>query len=187
VVESSSAAAARPTRGFRVDYGFFATLDDEIRRDPEREAGYGITDTWDEMLAGMLETPTTDETELGRRMTNFITSMAEFQRQQGPAKGPVQPDAPEEAENGTKKNQQINTSHNNNHHHYLCRLKVLIDQGIANALVARDADRSRNGEDSHDFRIGVRRQAPLAQFQRQQGPAKGPVQPDAPEEAGSIS
>nr|GEY33964.1 hypothetical protein [Tanacetum cinerariifolium] len=41
-------------------------------------------------------------------------------------------------------------------------LKVLIDQGIVNALVARDADRSRNGEDSHDFRIGVRRQAPLA-------------------------
>nr|GEX92182.1 hypothetical protein [Tanacetum cinerariifolium] len=37
VDESSFATAARPTRGFRANYGFVATLDDEIRRDPERE------------------------------------------------------------------------------------------------------------------------------------------------------
>nr|GEW79287.1 reverse transcriptase domain-containing protein [Tanacetum cinerariifolium] len=37
VGESSSAAAARPTRGSRADYGFVATLDDEIRRDPKRD------------------------------------------------------------------------------------------------------------------------------------------------------
>ncbi|GKD78507.1 hypothetical protein Tco_1341128, partial [Tanacetum coccineum] len=45
VGESSSAAAARPTRGFRADYGFFATIDREIRRDLERDVDYGITDT----------------------------------------------------------------------------------------------------------------------------------------------
>ncbi|GKE16402.1 hypothetical protein Tco_1423979, partial [Tanacetum coccineum] len=37
VGESSSAPTARPTRGFRSDYGFVGTLDDEIRRDAERE------------------------------------------------------------------------------------------------------------------------------------------------------
>ncbi|GKD95466.1 putative reverse transcriptase domain-containing protein [Tanacetum coccineum] len=42
------------------------------------------------------------------------------------------------------------------------QLKALIDQGVANALAARDADRSQNGEDSHDSGTGVRRQAPLA-------------------------
>ncbi|GJS42299.1 putative reverse transcriptase domain-containing protein [Tanacetum coccineum] len=42
------------------------------------------------------------------------------------------------------------------------QLKRLIDQGIANALAARNADRSQNGEDSHDSGTGVRRQAPLA-------------------------
>ncbi|GJT62671.1 hypothetical protein Tco_1006204 [Tanacetum coccineum] len=42
------------------------------------------------------------------------------------------------------------------------QLKRLIDQGIADALVARDADKSRNGEDSHDSSTGVRRQAPPA-------------------------
>ncbi|GJY88463.1 putative reverse transcriptase domain-containing protein [Tanacetum coccineum] len=42
------------------------------------------------------------------------------------------------------------------------QLKALIDQGIADALAARDADISRNGEDNHDSGTGVRRQAPLA-------------------------
>ncbi|GJW49259.1 hypothetical protein Tco_0090610 [Tanacetum coccineum] len=37
VGESSSAVAARPARGLRVDYGFVATMDREIRHDPERE------------------------------------------------------------------------------------------------------------------------------------------------------
>nr|GEX53011.1 hypothetical protein [Tanacetum cinerariifolium] len=37
VGESSSAAAARPAGGFRADYGFVATVDREIMRDPERE------------------------------------------------------------------------------------------------------------------------------------------------------
>ncbi|GJU69310.1 hypothetical protein Tco_1255569 [Tanacetum coccineum] len=61
VGESSSAPTARPTRGFRADYGFVATLDDEIRRDPERDFGYGITNTWDEMLFGMPGAPDTDK------------------------------------------------------------------------------------------------------------------------------
>ncbi|GJV71114.1 hypothetical protein Tco_1491109 [Tanacetum coccineum] len=42
------------------------------------------------------------------------------------------------------------------------QLKALIDQGVADALATRDTNRSRNGEDSHDFRTSVKRQAPLA-------------------------
>ncbi|GJX05871.1 hypothetical protein Tco_0193803 [Tanacetum coccineum] len=57
--------APRPTGGFRIDYGFVATLDVEIRRDPQRDVGYGITDTWDEMLVGMPGAPATDDIELG--------------------------------------------------------------------------------------------------------------------------
>ncbi|GKF16630.1 hypothetical protein Tco_0061548, partial [Tanacetum coccineum] len=45
VGESSSAIAARPAGGLRTDYGFVATMDREIRRDPERDVGYGITDS----------------------------------------------------------------------------------------------------------------------------------------------
>ncbi|GJR44519.1 hypothetical protein Tco_1312622 [Tanacetum coccineum] len=73
VRESSSAAAARPTRGSRADYGFVATMDREIRRDPKRYVGYGIMDTWDEMLEDMPAAPATDDTELGQRMKEFAT------------------------------------------------------------------------------------------------------------------
>nr|GFD13589.1 hypothetical protein [Tanacetum cinerariifolium] len=40
------------------------------------------------------------------------------------------------------------------------QLKALIDQGIVDALAARDTDSSQNGEDSHDSGMGVWRQAP---------------------------
>ncbi|GKC43201.1 hypothetical protein Tco_1060923 [Tanacetum coccineum] len=45
VGESSSAAAAKPTGGFRADYGFVATMDREIRCDLERDINYGIINT----------------------------------------------------------------------------------------------------------------------------------------------
>ncbi|GKA81083.1 reverse transcriptase domain-containing protein, partial [Tanacetum coccineum] len=41
------------------------------------------------------------------------------------------------------------------------QLKALIDQGVADALASCDVDRSQNGEDNHDSRTGVRRQAPF--------------------------
>nr|GFB61462.1 hypothetical protein [Tanacetum cinerariifolium] len=56
VGDSSSAAAARPARGFRADYGFVTTMDREIMRDPEREVGYGITDSWDEFVETLQDT-----------------------------------------------------------------------------------------------------------------------------------
>ncbi|GJY95448.1 hypothetical protein Tco_0511809, partial [Tanacetum coccineum] len=51
VGESLIAPTARQTRGFRADYGF------------------------DKMLEDMPGVPATDETELGRRMTNFVTTV----------------------------------------------------------------------------------------------------------------
>ncbi|GJU71179.1 hypothetical protein Tco_1262584 [Tanacetum coccineum] len=73
--ESSSAFTARPDGDFRRDYGFIATLDDEIMRDPKRDVGYGITDTWDKMLVGMPGALATDETELGRRVTDLVMTV----------------------------------------------------------------------------------------------------------------
>ncbi|GKE30240.1 hypothetical protein Tco_1445624, partial [Tanacetum coccineum] len=73
VGDNLPAAAARPTRGSRADYGFVATLDREMRHDTKRYVGYRITDTWDEMLEDMPVAPATDDTELGRQMTKFVT------------------------------------------------------------------------------------------------------------------
>ncbi|GJV54928.1 putative reverse transcriptase domain-containing protein [Tanacetum coccineum] len=111
VGESLFAVAARPTGGFRADYGFVATIDREIRRDPERDVNYGITDTWDEILVDMpgaviTELQAADRKRHGaitellaadrRRQAQFIEAlkllkglqiqMTAFQRQQGQAK-----------------------------------------------------------------------------------------------------
>ncbi|GKE70898.1 hypothetical protein Tco_1528970, partial [Tanacetum coccineum] len=57
----------------RADYGFVATMDREIMQDLERDVGYKITDTWDEMLVDMPGAPATNDTELGQRITEFTT------------------------------------------------------------------------------------------------------------------
>ncbi|GJS23829.1 hypothetical protein Tco_0452461 [Tanacetum coccineum] len=73
-VRESSSAAVRPAGGLRADYGFVTTMDREIRRDLERDVGYGITDSWDEIVEAMQGTPVvTDVTELSQRMTEFET------------------------------------------------------------------------------------------------------------------
>ncbi|GJS14360.1 putative reverse transcriptase domain-containing protein [Tanacetum coccineum] len=74
VGESSSVAAARPDRGLRADYGFVATMDRDISRDLERDVGYGITDSWDEIVEAMQGTPVvTDVAEFSQRITEFET------------------------------------------------------------------------------------------------------------------
>ncbi|GKE38161.1 hypothetical protein Tco_1461566, partial [Tanacetum coccineum] len=60
-VGESSSAAARPARGLRADYGFVATMDREIRRDLERDVGYRITDSWDEIVEAMQGTPVSEQ------------------------------------------------------------------------------------------------------------------------------
>nr|GEW07655.1 hypothetical protein [Tanacetum cinerariifolium] len=73
---SSSAPTTRLTGGFKADYGFVGTLDDKIRRHPEREVGYRITNTWDEMVKDMLGTPAaTDVVGLSQRMIDFVMTV----------------------------------------------------------------------------------------------------------------
>nr|GEV78138.1 hypothetical protein [Tanacetum cinerariifolium] len=69
--ESSSAAAARPAGGLRADYGFVATMDREIMRDPEREVGYRITDSWDEIVKTLQGALVSTDTELGGYVREF--------------------------------------------------------------------------------------------------------------------
>ncbi|GJX60314.1 hypothetical protein Tco_0291704 [Tanacetum coccineum] len=73
VGESSYAVAARPVGGFRADYGFVSTMDKDIRRNPNREVGYEITDSWDEIVETLQGAPVSTNTELGRHITAFET------------------------------------------------------------------------------------------------------------------
>ncbi|GKB88407.1 hypothetical protein Tco_0960679 [Tanacetum coccineum] len=75
VRESSSAAASRSTGGFKADYGFVGTLYAEIRRDSDREVGYGITDIWVDPTEAVEEIPPTTLAELSQSMTDFVTTV----------------------------------------------------------------------------------------------------------------
>ncbi|GKD07667.1 putative reverse transcriptase domain-containing protein [Tanacetum coccineum] len=219
VGEISSAPTARPTGGFRADYGFVATLDGEIRRDPERDVGYGITDTWDKMLdtneiyrrlddahdvrslmSGRLNMMYRDrrahartallmerEAKLsreawGRSMdasdlarSEVMTLRTQVVAQQSKIAGlrvsrdslavqhnqrywrrPVAVHrfgyvkiAPKRATRSTSAATAATTTTMTN-----AQLKEMIDQGVTDALAARDADRNTNGDDNHISRTG---------------------------------
>ncbi|GKE36517.1 hypothetical protein Tco_1459922 [Tanacetum coccineum] len=160
-------------------------------------------DTWDEMLEDMPGAPATDETELGWRMTNFVTTVRQDTDEIYVRLGKTQDerslmsgrlnllqrdrrayshiallmkrearlsreawgwsmDASDLACSEVMELQPPATTTTPTTSVTDKQLKRLIDQGIIDALAARDADRSRNGEDSHDSGTGVRRKAPLA-------------------------
>ncbi|GKD47621.1 hypothetical protein Tco_1276597 [Tanacetum coccineum] len=77
VGERSSAPTARPPGGFRVDYGFVAIMDREIMQDLERDVGYGITDTWDEMLVDMSGASAMDDRKMAPKKATRLNTTSE--------------------------------------------------------------------------------------------------------------
>ncbi|GJW09736.1 putative reverse transcriptase domain-containing protein [Tanacetum coccineum] len=92
VGESSSTPTARPTREFRRDYGFVATLDDEIRRDLERydtNEIYGrLDDAQDDRSLMRVQLMGASDT------ARYETQMAVLHSQQTPARDPEHPSLP---------------------------------------------------------------------------------------------
>ncbi|GJW47112.1 putative reverse transcriptase domain-containing protein [Tanacetum coccineum] len=206
VVECSSAPNARPTGGFRADYGFVGTLDAEIRRDLDREIELGqrmtnfVTtvrqDTYE--IYGRLDDAQDDRSLMSDQLNllhrdryahaytarlmkreakasheawvqsmdasdtaRFETQMAALQSQQTPARDPAHPDKiPPRKTPKTKTTPATTTTTTTPVTNE--QLRTLIAQGVADVLAEREATRSRNGKDSHDSGMGVRRQAPLA-------------------------
>ncbi|GJR54147.1 hypothetical protein Tco_1404668 [Tanacetum coccineum] len=188
-VKSSSAPTARPTRGFRADYGFVGTLDDEIRRDPEREDTDKIYRRLDNaqddmsLMSGQLNMLRRDrhaprtarlmESEARLSCKAWVQSMdasdtacyevralrTTVLAQQTEIRELLAVD-----QNCHQKEPPDHTSTTTPRTTSVTdkQLKRLIDQGVTDVLAAHDAERSRNGKDNHDSGTGVRRQAPLA-------------------------
>ncbi|GKC12511.1 hypothetical protein Tco_1009293 [Tanacetum coccineum] len=189
VGESSSSPNARPPGGIRADYSFVATINMEIMRDLERDVGYGITDTWDEMLVDMLGAPATDDTELGRRMTEFTTRVRQDTDE-------IYTRLDDEQSERQLMASRLNMLYRDRRAH--ARTARLME---AEARMSReDWGRSMDASDLaraevmslrtqfiEALKLLKRLQTQMTEFERQQGPAKGPAQPDAPEEAGSSS
>ncbi|GJW89642.1 hypothetical protein Tco_0167195, partial [Tanacetum coccineum] len=182
VGESSSAPTARHPRGFRADYGFVATIDREIMRDLKRDVSYGITDTWDKMPVDMPGAQATDDTEDRRahaRTARLIEAEVRMSRE---AWGQSM-DASDLAR------AEVMSLHS----------QVVAQQAVIKELQAADrrrqaaitkmlaADHRRQAQFIEALKLLKRLQTHMTEFERQQGPAKGPAQPDALEEAGRSS
>ncbi|GKF01225.1 hypothetical protein Tco_0028148 [Tanacetum coccineum] len=160
VGESSSAAAARPARGLRADYGFVATMDREIRRDPEREIGYGITDSLDEIVETLQDTDEVytrldDEQSQRQLLAGRLNILFKDRRAHAPAAYPdIDSYAVSTEREVTPLLGQVTTLQGH----------VTALQGHVTAL-----------------------QGQVTVLQGQQGPVGGPVQLELPEEAGSSS
>ncbi|GJY95039.1 hypothetical protein Tco_0511400, partial [Tanacetum coccineum] len=222
IKECSSAPTARPTRGFREEYRFVGTLDAEIRRDLDREVGYGITNTWDEMVEAMHEIAPTTLEGVNQRVTDLVTTvrtdtdevygrlddayddrslisghlnllrrdrhshactarlmesearasreawlqsmdasdMARFEVRALQAMVLAQQTEIGDLRAADSRRQKMEPTRRNTRASPATtttttpvtnvQLKALIDQGVAGAFAARDADRSQNGDDSHN-------------------------------------
>ncbi|GKC16716.1 hypothetical protein Tco_1013498, partial [Tanacetum coccineum] len=65
--EIGESSTARPTKGQGVDYGFISTIDAEARRQGISEVGYGIRDTWVDLVEAVLSRHTMTVEESTRR------------------------------------------------------------------------------------------------------------------------
>ncbi|GKB48267.1 putative reverse transcriptase domain-containing protein [Tanacetum coccineum] len=93
-----------------------------------------------------------------RLMSTLQTHVTALQGQQGLASGPAQPKIPKEADYKMAPKRTIRanpTATTGTNYVTNAQLKAMINQGVTDALAARDADRNTNGDDSHNSGTGV--------------------------------
>ncbi|GJR69318.1 putative reverse transcriptase domain-containing protein [Tanacetum coccineum] len=155
VGESSSAATDRPHGGFSVDYGFVATMDKEIMWDLERDVGYGITDTWDEMLdIDEIYTRLDDEQTERQLMAGRLNMLYKDWR----ARARTTLLMEREARMSTGSDYRVAGSRSqetSGDYRVAGRGPQETSIGVTAALAARDANRSTNGDDSHVLGTGA--------------------------------
>ncbi|GKB08941.1 hypothetical protein Tco_0837253, partial [Tanacetum coccineum] len=163
VGEGSSAPTARPPGGFR-----------------------------DEMLVDMPRAPATDDTELGRRMTQFTTRVRQDTYE-------IYTRLDDEQTERQLMAGRLNMMYKDKRAHARTARLMEAEAGLIIELQAADRRRQeaitdmlasnhrRHAQFIEVLKLLKRLQTQMTEFERQQGPAKGPAQPDAPKEAGSSS
>ncbi|GKF60198.1 hypothetical protein Tco_0176984 [Tanacetum coccineum] len=182
VGECSSAPTARPTRGFRADYGFVGTLDAKIRRDPDREIGYGISDVWVDPDEIAEEIPVTDVSKLGQRMTYFLNYLHRDRRSHARTARLMESEAKSSREAWV---QSMDASDMERSEVRELWTTVLAQQTEIGDLLA--ADRRRQAQLAEALTLLRTLQTQMVALQSQQRPARDLTHPDVPEEASSSS
>ncbi|GJR81167.1 hypothetical protein Tco_0151952 [Tanacetum coccineum] len=150
------------------------------------------------MLEDMLAAPATNDTELGRRMTEFATRVRQDTNERYTRLDDEQTERQLMA-------RRLNIMYRDRCAHARTGLLMEREARMSQEAWGRSMDASdlarleaaitemleQTPEDQSQFiealRLLKRLQTQMTEFERQQGPAKGPAQPDAPEEAGSSS
>ncbi|GJV90547.1 hypothetical protein Tco_1538360 [Tanacetum coccineum] len=164
VRESSFDAAARPAGGLRADYGFVATIDMEIKCDPERDVGYGITNSWDEIVETLQGAPI--EARLSREAWRQSMDASDLTR------GKVM----------SLRTTVLGQMSEIRELHAADRRRQAVTSEMLKADHKRSAEIRELRTADH-----TRQQQLIQTLIGQQGPAGGPAQPELPEEAGSSS
>ncbi|GJY82781.1 hypothetical protein Tco_0496157 [Tanacetum coccineum] len=188
-VGESSSAAARPDGGLRADYGFVATMDREIRRDPKRDVGYR-QDT-DEVYTRLDDEQSQRQLLAGRLNMLFRDRRAHaYTRHQMETEARLSREAWRRSMDASDLARAEVMS---------LRTTVLAQQSEIRELQSADrrrqtvisellaADYRRQRQLTEALKLVKSLQTQMTELQRQQGPAKGPAQPELPEEAGSSS
>nr|GFB43963.1 hypothetical protein [Tanacetum cinerariifolium] len=182
--ESSSSAAARLAGGLRADYGFVATMDREIMRDPKREVGYEITDSWDEIVETLQGAPVSTNTELGGYMREFETRVRQdtdeiYMRLDDKQKARLSREA---WVRSTDASDLVRGE--------VMSLRTTVLGQMTEIRELHTADRRRQIVISDMLRADHKRSTEIIGLRtalQGQGLAGGPTQPELPEEAGSSS
>nr|GEZ00711.1 hypothetical protein [Tanacetum cinerariifolium] len=147
VGESSAAGAARQP----------GPTESDLRRYKVEQAGYGITDIWDEIVDTLMEIASTTFEGEAHDDRAFLRSRVSILFRDRPDHRRIamlldrEAMYAREAWTGSEDRSLAITTH-------VRTLEALIDRGVAAALAERDADMSRNGDNSNDSGTGGRRQ-----------------------------
>ncbi|GJY54781.1 hypothetical protein Tco_0446445 [Tanacetum coccineum] len=191
--ESSAAAATRPIRGRRADYGFVGTMDTEIRRQRAEEVGYGIRDVWVDPREAIEEVAPMTLEGVNARVIELTAVQEQDTQDIYAVIGDTQ-------DKQTHIYQSVETLFDDSQYHY--KTARLLDQealAVISQLHAADhrsqvvtsemlqADHQRQVQLTKALKLLKGLQTQMVEFQRQHRPAKGSAQPDIPGEASSSS
>ncbi|GKA99392.1 hypothetical protein Tco_0827329 [Tanacetum coccineum] len=159
VDESSSAPTARPSRGFRADYGFKDMVKD---------------------IQGTQAV--TDVVELSQRMADFVTTVRQDTNEIYGRLDDAQDDR-------LLMSGRLNMLHRDRHAHARTALLMERERldFLTEIATLRATDCARQAQLVETLRLMSTLQTQVAALQGQQGPAGGPAQPEIPEEIGSSS
>nr|GEY69243.1 hypothetical protein [Tanacetum cinerariifolium] len=181
VGKSSSAPAARSTGGFREDYRFVGTLDDEIRRDPKRER-----------MTDFVMTVRQDTNEIYVRLDDAhddrLLMSGHFNMLRRDRRSYARTARLMESEDRISHEAWVQSMDASD----IARAEVIALRTIVLAQQTkiagmRAADRIRQTQLVHALTLLKTLQTQMAALQRQQGPATGPTHPELSKEAGSSS